>query len=122
MIKISTFIHEHLLEVIKPNDFTIVLCPGDSPTNLLFVIKMLYPKLFSNPKIKFIEFPISGLTKEGEKIIAGKTTQINRIGVDYLKHILRTNSIEPEYSYNFIVFDMESSGKTLAYLKWALHP
>lgn len=121
MIKIASLIYHHLLEVIKSNDYTIILCPGDSPTNLLFIIKILYPELLKDPKIKFIEFPISGLTKEGGKIINKQIDQINKIGVDYIKHILRTNSIEPDSTYNYVVLDVESSGQTLVYLKWAIN-
>jgi hypothetical protein len=41
--------------------------------------------------------------------------------VDYIKHILRTNSIEPDSTYNYVVLDIESSGQTLVYLKWAIN-
>lgn len=117
----------NLNKYIDCNDHTILLIPGDSPTYFLFLLKILYPEILTNPKITIVEFPISKLGSLSENIIefkenkhgARKNYIINADGKPYLRFIIENNipkQIRDE-PHQFVIIDYLEAGKSAVFIE-----
>jgi|LauGreDrversion4_2_1035121.scaffolds.fasta_scaffold53380_1 hypothetical protein len=119
----------NLGKYIESNTHTVLLIPGDSPSYFLFMLKMIYPQLQTNPKVTIVSFPISGLSGE-ENIIEffydedGVLTdyKINADGKPYFNFILNKNLPEAVQSnpHQFVIIDYLHAGKSAVFIEHTL--
>lgn len=117
----------HLSKYIEANTHTVLLIPGDSPTYFLFMLKILYPEILSNPKVTICEFPISGLGSISDNVIEflydnhGVQTdyKINVDGKPYLKFIIESNIPESvlQNPHQFVIIDYLEAGKSAVFIE-----
>ena len=95
------------IELDKLNEErAIIICPGDSPSKLVFLLKMILLKKNIENNIKFIEFPISGLDKYGHS--------------DEIKEYILSkicDRVDNKSSENIYLLDYVWVGTTLNFLK-----
>lgn len=117
----------HLKKFIETNTHTVLLIPGDSPTYFLFLLKLLYPEILSNPKVTICEFPISGLGSMSDNVIEfmydadGVQTdyKINVDGKPYMKFIIESNVPESvrQNPHQFVIIDYLEAGKSAVFIE-----
>lgn len=108
---LTKLMHQHILEHIEKNTNTILLVPGDSPSYFLFIIKILHPELFSNPKLTVIEFPISSIGGAMKKEYIDGTPYISYLINKYIPSEKLLNE------HNYLIFDYSESGDSVNYIK-----
>jgi hypothetical protein len=116
----------HLNRYIETNDHTVLLIPGDSPTYFLFLLKILYPEILTNPKVTIVVFPISKLSNE-DKIIefiydkdgVPSDYKIKSDGKPYLKFIFDNNIPQSirENPHQFVIIDYLEAGRSVVFIE-----